>query len=342
MLKLSRRIGVASLRFFAVASVIALLVVVTLSGATVARAQSQGTSNWVSSSSIYDLTGNSNLAQGQALIAGHAYNLTLQINVPNTSTSTPYFQVSLNSKLLAAPGQSAYWTVHLSSSPYQGYNRTSFTGSLKTVTFNYIQGSVKVSAYFQIPVNFTNPSATFVTPSGNLTRQLHVPQDGVILVAVVPVGSTGTGSFSASVIDQTIQSYSADYNQSSNLIPSGKIPSAYTSLVNSIIAEAQALNSLGFPDQGTTLLNTLVPSEFPAPPNNSLFTGALVGLAAAVVVVILLAILMLRGRGKSGYSTGIIGDVQKDLAVIEVTAAKYDRAMADRLKSIRDKLSEIS
>src|ERR1022692_2181318 len=104
MLKLSRRIGVASLRFFALASVIALLVVVTLSGATVARAQSQGGAapNWISSSSIYDLTGNSNLAQGQALIAGHAYNLTLQINVPNTSTSTPYFQVSLNSRLLAA------------------------------------------------------------------------------------------------------------------------------------------------------------------------------------------------------------------------------------------------
>jgi hypothetical protein len=28
--------------------------------------------------------------------------------------------------------------------------------------------------------------------------------------------------------------------------------------------------------------------------------------------------------------------------VLEVTAAKYDRAMADKLKSLRDKLSETS
>ena len=37
---------------------------------------------------ISDLTGNANLAQNQPLIAGHSYNMTLQINVPNTSTST--------------------------------------------------------------------------------------------------------------------------------------------------------------------------------------------------------------------------------------------------------------
>jgi hypothetical protein len=315
----------------------------TVPAGTAVQAQSQTawTSNgWISSGTIFDLTGNSNLPQNSALIAGHSYNLTLQINVPNTSTSTPNFGVSLNSRVLAASGQSVYWTIHNPSFP--GYDRNIFIPGGKMVTFNYTQGTLRLSAYFQLPANFTNPSATFATPSGNVTESLHLPQNNVILVAVVPVGSTGAGSFSASVSDQTLQTYANDYNQTADLVPSGKISSTYSSLVNAILAEAQALNKLGLPDQGTTLLNALVPSAFPVPPSNSLQTYLLVGLAAAVVAVILLAVMTIRSRGKSGYSIGIINDVQKELAVLEVTAAKYDKAMADKLKSIRDKLSESS
>lgn len=331
-------------RFASFASVLALLTLVTLSGATFAHAQASSEwkdTGWVSSGSIQDLTGNSNLAQNQALLSGHSYNLTLQITVPNTSTSTKTFQVSLNNRLgPATTGPSVYWVVHTPG--YQGYNRTGFTGGSQTVTFNYVQGTVKLSAYFQVPVNFTIPVAKYSTSSGNATIQLHLPQNNVIFVSVVPVGSTGTGSFLASVEDQTIQTYLTGYNQTSNLVPSGKIPSTYSSIVDPVLAEAQALYNLGFPDQGTTLLGALVPSAFPAPPSTSLQTYLLAGFAGAVVIVILLAVMMLRSRGKSGYSEGLIGEVQKDLAVLEVTAAKYDRAMADKLKSLRDKLGETS
>jgi hypothetical protein len=323
------------------ASVLALFVLAVLSGAAPAHAQTLGgwtPGGWVSSGTIQDLTGNSNLAQGQALLSGHSYNMTIQISVPNTSTSTRQFQVSLNSKFGPATGQSVFWVVH--TPDYAGYNRTGFTGGDKTVAFNYIQGTVRLSAYFQIPVNFTIPVAKYSTPSGNGSLTLHLPQSSVIFVSVVPNGSTSTGSFTASVEDQTIQTYLTGYNQTAALVPSGKIPSTYSSLVNSILAEAQALNKLGLADNGTVLLNALVPSAFPTPPSSSLQTYLLIGLAAAVVVVILLAVVTVRSRGRSGYSVGIINDVQKDLAVLEVTAAKYDRAMADKLKSLRDKLSE--
>ncbi|HVB95439.1 MAG TPA: hypothetical protein VND41_02405 [Nitrososphaerales archaeon] len=325
------------------ASVLALLAVVTLCGATSVYAQSQTAwtaTGWVSSGALFDLTGNSNLASGQPLTAGHSYNMTLQINVPNTSTSTKTFAVSLNPRFGPAVGQSVYWALH--TSQYPGYDRTLFTASEKTVDFNYTQGTLKLSAYFQVPVNFTIPIAKYSTPSGNGTITLHLPQNNVIFVSVVPALSTGTGSFSASVNDQTIQTYLSDYNQTATLVPSGKISSTFQTIVNSILAQAQALNTLGLPDNGTALLNTIVPSAFPVPPSGSLQTGLLVGLAGAVVVIVLLAVLMVRSRGKSGYSVGIINDVQKDLAVLEVTAAKYDRAMADKLKSLRDKLSESS
>jgi hypothetical protein len=341
MLKSTSRVGLSRLRRpLSLASVLALLTVLTLSGATAVHATTSGnwtSSGWVSNVSIQDLTGNQVVATNEALLAGHAYNLTLQISVPSTLPTT--FDVSLNNLIGPASGQSVYWAVHNPS--YPGYTRAAFTGGVKTVTMNYTAGTVKMSAYFEIPVNFTNPIAKYTSPSGNGTLSLNLPQP-VTFVSVVPYSGTSTGSFSATVEDQTIQLYQTDYNQTSALVPSGKIPSTYSSLVNSILGEAQALNTLGLPDQGTKLLGALVPSAFPTPPNNSLTTDLEVGLAAAAVVVVLLAVLMLRSKGRSGYSTGIINDVQKDLAILEVTAAKYDRAMADKLKSLRDKLSESS
>ncbi|HEV2390436.1 MAG TPA: hypothetical protein VGS04_06910 [Nitrososphaerales archaeon] len=325
------------------ASIAALLAVVALSGAVSVNAQSQTAwtpSGWVSSGTLFDLTGNSNLASGQPLVAGHSYNMTLLIKVPISSTSTKNFSVSLNPEFGPATGQSVYWALH--TPQYAGYNRTLFTASERTVDFDYSQGSLSLSAYFQIPVNFTIPVAKYSTPSGNGSITLHLPQNNVIFVSVVPAGSSSAGSFSASVYDQTIQTYLTDYNQTADLVPSGKISSTFQTVVNSILAQAQALFKLGLPDNGTALLNTIVPSAFPVPPSGSLQTELLVGLAVAIVVIVLLAVMMMRSRGKSGYSVGIINDVQKDLAVLEVTAAKYDKAMADKLKALRDKLSESS
>jgi hypothetical protein len=344
MLKSVSPLGLRRLRktvYFA--PVLLLLAVVSLSGVPFAHAQSLGgwtSAGWVSSASIQDLTGNSNLTPNQPLLAGHSYNATLQIKVPFSSASAGKYQVSLNSRLQSATGQSVFWLVR--NPDYPGYNRTAFIAGSSTVIFNYVQGTLSLSAYFLIPANFTNPSATYGTPSGNVTRQLHLPQNNVTLVSVVPIGSGSAGWFSATVIDQTIQEFQTNYNQTSNYVPSGKIPSAYTSIVTPILSEAQALYNLGFPDQGTTLLKALVPSGFPTPPDSSLQTYLLVGLGVAVVLVVLLAVMMMRSKGRSGYSTSLIGEVQKDLAVLEVTAAKYDRAMADKLKSLRAKLSDTS
>src|SRR5229473_2014380 len=109
MLKSSSPLGLRRLRktvYFA--PVLLLLAVVSLSGVPFAHAQSLGgwtPNGWISSGTVYDLTGNANLTQGQALVTGHDYNMTLKVTVPNTSTSTPQFQVSLNNLLQSAKGQ---------------------------------------------------------------------------------------------------------------------------------------------------------------------------------------------------------------------------------------------
>lgn len=344
MLKSSREpAGLRLSNFARFAPLCSLLAIAALFGAAPVSAQSQGgwiANGWVTSVTVFDMTGNAALAQNSPLVTGHDYNMTLKITVPNTSTSTPTFQVSINNLFNATKNQSPYWSIHTTN--YPGYNRTAFVPGGKTVTLNYAQGTVSLSAYFNIPNNFTIPQAKYNTTSGTHSITLHIPQTNVVFISVVPLNSTATGYFAASVQDQTTQTFLNNYNQTAALVPSGKIPSAYSTIVNPVLNESQTLNRLGLPDQGTALLSALVPSAFPAPPNDTLMTYLLIGLGVAIILVILFAVLTLRSRGRRGFSSSLIGEVQKDLAVLEVTAAKYDRAMADKLKSLRDKLGETS
>jgi len=297
------------------------------------------TSGWVSSATVSDLTGNAPVAANQAFLAGHSYNVTLQIKVPITQSGVS-FTVSVLSNLTQVQGQSQFFVVKTPN--YPGYNRTAFTGGAKVVTFGQVLGTLGLSAYFQIPTTFTNQSASYAFPTGKATRFADLTQSVAALISVVPIGGSEAGSFSATVQDQTIQHYLVLYNQTSGLVSSGKISSTYAPLVNSVLAEAQVLYALGYPEEGINVLNTITPSAFPVPPNNSLTTYLIGGLGLTAVIIVLLAVLMVRSRGKSGYSSGIVGEVSRELAVLEVTAAKYDKNMADRLKALRDKLGETS
>jgi hypothetical protein len=97
---------------------------------------------------------------------------------------------------------------------------------------------------------------------------------------------------------------------------------------------------LGLAEEATTLLSVLDPGAFPAPPNSAIVTylTAAMGVSAALAVVFV--ILVLRGRTKSGYANLVVSGVQKELAALEITAAQYDKNLADRLKVLRDKLGE--
>lgn len=304
---------------------VAAITLLSLSLAPVAFSQSQ--TNWVSVVSVFDITGNASLQTSQPLLAGHAYNVTMQIAVPFTQTSSEFFP-ALSNKMLAHGAQ--FW--YVLTPGYAGYNSSAFVPGSRTIGFHQVTGTLVLSAIFQIPANIT------LVTTGNFTR--HLAQSDFSLVVVNVSGGSSVGLVSANIEDQTIQTYLTTYQAKSTLISSGKIDSTYTNIVNSILTESQALYALGLPDQGTTLLNTLDPSAFPAPPSTTMITALTVGVVVAAVVVVLLLVVVIRGRGKKGYSSGIVSEVQKELAILEVTAAKYDRALADRLQALRNKLGE--
>lgn len=286
-------------------------------------------SNWVSVTSVRDLTGNATLQPGQALLVGHAYNMTIRVSVPFNQTSSK-FDVSLNGFML--PQGAQFWYVE--SPHYGGYEPSNFTAGLRTVSFKQVQGTLSLSTLFSIPVNLTLQRA------GPLT--LHVPLDNFSVIDVTVTGGASVGSVAMTVEDETISTYLTTYQSKSTLIPTGQINSAYSQFVNGVLNASQALYKIGLADEATSLLNVLNPSAFPAPPNSTFFYALLGAAVVLVIIVIALFVVMLRGRGKSQYTSAVTNEIQKELASLEVTASKYDKSLADRLKALRDRLSEAS
>ena len=305
--------------------VLGLLLLGIVASAGAASAQS---TNWVASVSVKDLTGGQTLQSAQPLVAGHTYNTTITIDVPVGTTGST-FTVALNSKVAANGSQ--FW--YLKTPQYQGYDRATFTSALKAVQFNWVQGTLVLSAIYKLPLNLT----TVVT--NGLT--LHLTQGAFSLISVTVSGGSAGGVTSV-VEDQSIQTYLSDYRTASNLISSGQVSQSYSSLMNGVLGLSQDLYKAGLTDQAASLLQDVTPSNLPAPPSSSYFTYLLVAVILLAVLAALFAVGFLRGRAKSGYATGVINETNRQLASLEVVASRYDKTLADQLKSLRDKLTEAS
>ena len=319
------------MRALVVTGLVVLFALLSLPSATAVNAQS---ANWTTSVAIRDLTGNSQVAAGQPLLAGHSYNVSMTIDVPNTAPAS--FAVTLDSVANPCNAQSSscgsqYWYVNTPG--YPGFNQAQFSPGQKTVSFAQAQGQLKMSALFSLPTGVT------VTQAAGLT--LRLDQNSFPLIVINVVGGSSVGGVTVTVSDQVIQTYEATYSAKSNLITSGHIDSSYSTFVNGVLAQAQALAAAGLPDKATTLLNVIDPSSFPPPPNNSLATDLLAGVAVLAVVAVVAIVMFLRRGSKYGYAKSLASEIEKDLAALEVKAAQYDKALADRLKSDRVKLGEI-
>lgn len=301
-----------------------------MSGVAAASAQ---TSNWATVTSIHDLTGNQSLLQSDPQVAGHTYNVTMTIDVPAGSAGAA-FRVSLNPNVTSSGSQ--YW--YLQTPGYAGYNRSTFTSSLRSVQFDWVAGTVVLSALYTIPLNLTTVNTEGLA--------LHFTRGAFALVQIVPVptppGVSLVGSVVVTVEDQSIQTYLTQYQADSALISSGKVSSSYSTLMDGVLSLSQSLYKAGLTEQATALLNDVSPSDLPAPPSSSYVSYILAAAVVLAVVAACLAILWVRGRGKSGYASGVINQTNRELASLEVVAGRYDKTLADQLKALRDKLAEAS
>jgi hypothetical protein len=78
-----------------------------------------------------------------------------------------------------------------------------------------------------------------------------------------------------------------------------------------------------------------------AAPPNPLITYALAGgLVLLLVLAILFFVMLSRSRATHGFAKDTMGEAQKELASLEIIAARYDKSLADKLRALKDKLGE--
>jgi len=306
-----------------------LIVVVILMGLLIVSPASAQQVNWVEPLSIWDLTDKVS-RQGQPLIAGHSYNVTMRINVPSPLSPFPptYFDVTLDRNMKAIGAQ--FW--YILTAGYGGYNSSRFTPASQTISFKQIQGQLVLSALFSVPSEITE------RPAGEL--KLHFAQSGFQVIKVTITGGSVVGMVAIKISDAVLETYLKTYSDKSSLIPMGKIDAAYSAFVNGVLQQSQALNQSGLTEKATSLLNLIDAAAFPAT-NPSLMIGLIAGVGVLAAVAVILFVFLTRGRTKYGYASSIVGGVQKELAALEVTATQYDKNFADQLKRIRDRLGEV-
>lgn len=110
--------------------------------------------------------------------------------------------------------------------------------------------------------------------------------------------------------------------------------------MNDVLNQSKFIYTGGQPVQATDLLNTLGPDTLPAPPNTSITLILIVVLVVVLILAALFFVMLLRSRAGHGFARGTMGEVQKELASLEIVAAKYDKALADKLRNLKDKLGE--
>lgn len=301
------------------------LIGILLAGGIPAQAQ---TSNWVTVTSVKDLTGNITLGNGEPLVAGHTYNVSIDVQVPVTNTKLK-FNVTLNS--LVEPSGYQFW--HLGTPQYPGFDASMFTSSLKSVGFEQIVGTVSLSAVFKVPTNLTEVTDNGIT--------LHFSNPGFQLITATQTGGAQpVGEAVEPVSDQSIQTYLSTYQAKSTLVSSGQMDPTYSAFMKSQLDLAQSMFQAGLTEQATLMLNTLTPTALPGPPNSSYVSYVFIAAILLAVLAASLGILYLRSRGTRGYSVGVANEITRQLASLEVMAGRYDKALADQLKSLREKLAE--
>jgi len=283
--------------------------------------------NWVSLISVSDKTSNTPVPVGQSLLAGHSYNVTIQVDVPFTQAGSG-FTLKLNDAMTISGTQ--YW--YLLTKNYGGYDSNTFTPGERSITFKQTSGKINLAVLFSVPIDITVQQALGVT------YRFLKPDFQLILVTVTGGSTVGFQKFNIS--DSSIENYLKTAEQKSNLISAGQVDKAYSALISGVMAQADVVYKLGLPEKATDILNVLSVTNLPAPPNNSMQTILMGAAGLFAVVAIAMFLMYSRVNSKASMRSSTINDARNELAGLEVTAARYDESLANELKRLKEKLGE--
>jgi len=288
------------------------------------KAQNASGTGWITSYSIYDYSSKQLLVQYNSatgvnqtlapMMPGEQVYCTFTVNVFTAGSG----DLSLGSSLQRLL-QGEYWTLVT-----QNYSLGSaFNPNANPTAFTWNQGTFTMTLYGIVPTPSTASAPIYVVtlfgPSGTILQQITVLATSAAMASFLTI-----------------------YNQKEadlkSLISSG-VATGYTSLLSTVLAQAEAEATAGDVTGATNLLNAINTSNAPAGSATQALLLPIIVVVAVIAVVF--AFLFMRIRGKVSYIQLVVEDQIKDLEGLTLRISKIDRQSSSSLESVKDRLKRL-
>jgi len=280
--------------------------------------------SWITSYNIYDYSSkqllveyNSATGQNQTLapmLPEENVYCTFTINVFTGGSGDLSLGTSLKELI-----QGEYWSLVT-----QNYNLGSdFDANANPMRFSWTQGTFTMTLYGTVPT----PSSA-AAPITVLT--LYGPSGDVLQEVSVVATSAALASF--------VTLYNQKQANLKSLVSSG-VDSGYTSLLSTVLAQAEAEATAGDVTGATNLLNAINTSNAPAGSTMQMLFLPLIVVVA--IIAVLFAFMFMRIRSKVSYLQLVVEDQIKDLEGLTLRIAKIDRQSSANLESVKDRLKRL-
>jgi hypothetical protein len=288
------------------------------------KAQSASGTGWITSYSVSDYSSrqllveyNSATGVNQTLapmLPGEQVYCTFTVDVFTGGSGDLSLGTSLQRLL-----QGEYWSLVT-----QNYTLGSaFNPNANPTQFAWNQGTFTMTVYGIVPTPSSAAAPIYVVslygPSGTVLQQITVYATTAAMASFLTL-------------------YGQKEANLKSLISSG-VAAGYTSLLSTVLAQAEAEATAGDVTGATNLLNAINTSNAPAGATMQMLFLPLIVVVAVIAVVF--AFMFMRVRGKVSYFQLVVEDQIKDLEGLTLRISRIDRQTSSSLESVKDRLKRL-
>jgi hypothetical protein len=263
------------------------------------------------------------------LMAGATYTISLEVNVGVDLANTT---LSLTTPMIKV--EDVYWSLE---NDYPGIDTDLWQPGRATIEFNVVKGIAQFTLKGSVPSDYTSEKLS----NGDY---LHFIEFIPLVKLTLGPGDTLLDECSVEVRDQAIVAYQQTLTEKNSLLKTTDADPKYEDLATAIIALAEELNSQGYVEEATNLLNTLPSSasDFPVPVEEGSYMVYIVIIVVFAVIMLAFLTLFFRARANSSFIRQQIDEEAGRLDVLSVKLSKIDRQLARDIEQVKQQLERIS
>jgi hypothetical protein len=263
------------------------------------------------------------------LMAGATYTVTLEVNIGVDLANTT---LSLTTPMIKV--EDVYWSLE---NDYSGIDTDLWQPGQATIKFDIVKGIAQLTLKGAVPSDYTSEEL----PNGD---HLHFIESISLVMLTLGPDNTLLDECSAEVRDQAIVAYQHTLTEKDSLLKTTDADPKYENLATAIMALAEELNSKGYVEEATDLLNTLPESasDFPVPVEEGSYMIYIVIIAVFAVIMLAFLTLFFRARSNSSFMRQQIDEEAGRLDVLSVKLSKIDRQLARDIEQVKEQLERIS